>query len=340
MDPKVSIIIPMYNVKDYIEQCLKSLTAQDFTEFEAICVDDGSTDSTLAVAHKAVGHDARFIFIEQQNAGQSAARNRAIEQAQGEFLLFLDADDYYLPETLESLYDIADAGELDYLDFSARSFYEDEDLRQVMVEEYDERPEVPGVHTGLELFAAYQKAERYHCSPCLHFFKRELLIQSGLRFEEGHIHEDELFSPVLMAQAKRAAFVDLPFYQRRIRANSSMTGSIGIHDVDGTFRSLWGLRAWLLEHLAELEPRIADAYSQRIYELAELMIRFVNGVGEDEIARYADSLPPEQRMVFNECICLARSLTRQLEEVYGSNAFKVGHALMKGPGWVKRKLGR
>ena len=79
--PAVSVIIPMYNVRPYIEDCLLSLKRQTFGDFEALCVDDGSTDGTLEAARKAGDDDARFSFLSQANAGQSAARNAGIARA-------------------------------------------------------------------------------------------------------------------------------------------------------------------------------------------------------------------------------------------------------------------
>lgn len=336
MDPRVSIIIPMYNVEAYVDECLESLIAQTYGEFEAICIDDGSTDGTLAAARAAVGDDGRFRFLQQENAGQSAARNEGIAQAAGEYLLFLDSDDYYREDTLELLVNRAVQDDLDYLDFSARAFYDERDLKRSLVEEYDKRDDIDGIMAGTQLFIEYQAREQYHCSPCLHFFKKTLLMDSGLRFDEGHIHEDELFSPILIAQARRAAFMNEPLYQRRIRRESSMTAARGIRDVRGTFASLQGLSEWLEGALAWLSPEEADAYAQRVFELSELLARDIDITPPEELDEFAKRLPPADRVAFAEC----RYLARHLHRVLNSHSYKVGHALMQGPSWVKRKLGR
>ncbi|MFR3092216.1 MAG: glycosyltransferase family 2 protein [Eggerthella lenta] len=105
--PAVSVIIPMYNVRPYIEDCLLSLKRQTFGDFEALCVDDGSTDGTLEAARKAGGDDARFSFLSQANAGQSAARNAGIARATGKYVVFLDSDDYY-EDVLQMLFERAE----------------------------------------------------------------------------------------------------------------------------------------------------------------------------------------------------------------------------------------
>ncbi len=100
--PKVSVIIPAYNVDRYIEATLESLKAQTFTDFEALIVDDGSTDRTAIVVQAWIDHDSRFKLLQKPNGGLSSARNFGIRHAQGDYLAFLDADDLYSPEKLSS----------------------------------------------------------------------------------------------------------------------------------------------------------------------------------------------------------------------------------------------
>lgn len=111
MNPKFSIIIPVYNVAPYLRECLESLLTQTYTSWEAICVDDGSTDGSGAILDEyaerydsgqwVVGSGLRFKVIHQTNQGVSAARNRGLEEASGDWILFLDGDDVWHPETLK-----------------------------------------------------------------------------------------------------------------------------------------------------------------------------------------------------------------------------------------------
>ncbi len=98
-----SVVVPLYNKEQFIERCLKSVTRQSLPEFEAVVVDDGSTDNSLAAARQAVDGDPRFRFITQRNAGVSAARNAGIAAASGKFLALLDGDDEWLPDHLACL---------------------------------------------------------------------------------------------------------------------------------------------------------------------------------------------------------------------------------------------
>ena len=102
--PKISVIIPVYGVEDYIEKCLQSLLDQTFTDFEAIIVDDGSLDQSIPKAKKLVGDDTRFVFLEKENGGQASARNMGIDHAKGKYLAFIDSDDYVSPLYLQIMY--------------------------------------------------------------------------------------------------------------------------------------------------------------------------------------------------------------------------------------------
>ena len=101
--PLFSIIVPVYQVKDYLPDCLDSLMAQTLGDFEVICIDDGSTDGSLAVLEAYASIDTRIRIISQANAGLSAARNRGIDAASGRYLLFVDADDSLVPEACSVL---------------------------------------------------------------------------------------------------------------------------------------------------------------------------------------------------------------------------------------------
>ena len=100
---KFSVIIPVYNVEPYLRICLDSVLAQTFTDWEAICVDDGSTDGSGAILDEYAALDSRFRVIHQSNAGVSAARNAALDVATGEMVMFLDADDVWSSQCLETV---------------------------------------------------------------------------------------------------------------------------------------------------------------------------------------------------------------------------------------------
>lgn len=103
--PKISIIIPVFGVEKYIAKCIQSILAQTMAEFEAIIIDDGSLDKSTIIAEDIAGTDSRFIFLRKENGGQGSARNMGLDIAKGDYITFVDSDDYIEPDFLEALYD-------------------------------------------------------------------------------------------------------------------------------------------------------------------------------------------------------------------------------------------
>lgn len=159
----ISFIIPIYNAEDYLAQCIGSIFAQRETySLEIILIDDESTDNSLAIAQAYAGKDSRVVVLTQPHAGQSAARNLGLRHAKGEYIAFVDADDYLAPDWCEQHMEAIQG--VDYV----QSGYTKE---------------------GKTVIAkhAYQ-----FTSACLRLYKREAL--HGLSFPEGMIYEDVLFS--------------------------------------------------------------------------------------------------------------------------------------------------
>ncbi len=103
--PKVSVIIPIYNIERYVKNCIYSILTQTLTDYEVIIVNDGSTDKSIEIIKSIVQDDRRFIFVEQKNQGQGCARNNGIERARADYISFIDGDDYVDKNYLRSLYE-------------------------------------------------------------------------------------------------------------------------------------------------------------------------------------------------------------------------------------------
>lgn len=104
-NPKISVIIPVYGVEKYITKCIESIKQQVFTDFEAILVNDGTKDNSVAVAEQAIAGDERFIILHKENGGQGSARNMGLDQARGDYIAFIDSDDWIEPEYLKAMYE-------------------------------------------------------------------------------------------------------------------------------------------------------------------------------------------------------------------------------------------
>lgn len=337
----VSVIVPMYNVAPYIEECLSSLKGQTLKSFEAICIDDGSTDDTLELARRAVGDDARFSFLSQANAGQSAARNKGIAEAKGTYLVFLDADDRYEHRTLQTLFERAERDDLDDLFFSARTIYEDAAARASYRDDYENRRSIEGVMTGRELMARFSEADSFSVSPALQFIRREFLQGSGQLFYEGIVHEDNLFTCMMLAHAQRAAFLNEPLYVRRVRADSTMTSKREMRHVYGHFKSAYELEAWLRAHAGECSEAFSRALLHHIAFCYDRAAFDALSLDEAQLEACSDKLACDEVLSFRlHVIEHARETSGIRKEYLESTTYKVGRAIMAMPCWLKERLGR
>lgn len=222
---KVSVIIPVYNAEPYLEECLESICNQTLKSIEIICVNDGSTDKSLNVLNKFANRDSRIRIINQENRGQSQARNVGIRQAQGKYIYFLDSDDYLSVEALETLVNTMEAGDLEILLFNANVFGEGgvEEKRLQTEKDYFKRVhEYPPACKGEDLFRKLIDNKEYTASVPVQLTTSGFLKDRSLLFHEGIIHEDELFVFKCLLLASKAGYIKKAFYYRRVRPNSVM----------------------------------------------------------------------------------------------------------------------
>lgn len=235
-NPKVSVVIPIYRVEPYLRQCLDSVAAQTLRDLEVICVDDGSPDRSGEIAAEYAARDHRFRLIRKENGGVSSARNAGLEAARGEYVYFLDSDDYIAPETLQSLVETAVDRNLDIVYFNAESFFENTTIRAAnegYISYYTRQNGYPEVCTGQAMFAKMRSNKEYRENVCIQFFRRALLEKGHLSFYPGIIHEDLLFTFQCAMLAQRVGYLDKAFLFRRVRSNSIVTSSKTMRNVEG-----------------------------------------------------------------------------------------------------------
>ena len=232
---KFSVIIPVYNVEAYLQVCLDSVLNQTFEDWEAICVNDGSTDNSTVILEEYSHKDGRFKIVNQPNGGLSAARNTGLKAATGEYVLFLDSDDWLESNAMEKVSEsLADE---DMLCFSGRRFFEKESR-------YHEADQLQprSYATGMDYYNANALAVRDFAFVCvvLRAYKREFLLSHDLWFKEGVFHEDNLFTPLACYYAKGVKVINDCLYDYRVRANSiTTTGNVKrLRDLLGTANTL------------------------------------------------------------------------------------------------------
>ena len=216
--PLISVIVPVYRVEKYLERCVKSILSQTYKNLEVILVDDGSPDQCPAICDACAEKDARVKVIHQENKGLSGARNAGIDAASGEYLAFVDSDDYVSPHFIEELYQLLqDTG---CAIGQCRFSYVKEDG---LVEEGDS---AFCIYRGEGLMEQlYGPEEKATCFVVAwnKLYRAELFKETGIRYPEGRIHEDEATTYRLFHEAKKLAFLDRALYGYYTENGGSIT---------------------------------------------------------------------------------------------------------------------
>lgn len=233
-NPFLSVIIPVYNVEKYLTECVESVLGQTYRDYEIILVDDGSTDSGGAMCDDYARKDHRIRVIHQPNGGLSAARNTGLKAASGKYVYFLDSDDYIEDCTLEHLASLAEQEAADVVFFDGYVFF-DECEEDSSVSRYIRKKRyLP--EKGREMLLQLLRSDEYRTAVPLMLLRKEYLIQNGLWFLEGIIHEDELFTFLVYNADGQVCHCHEQLYARRIRPASIMTASGALRRYDSMYR--------------------------------------------------------------------------------------------------------
>lgn len=209
--PKISIIIPVYNAENYLEECLQSISNQSFRDFEILAINDGSTDHSLEILEKYQEKEPRLKIFSQENKGVSAARNLGLENTFGDYITFVDADDYIKDNYLENLLQIMNCSA--EIDMSVCGFIGSE-IRNVEKNKIEINSE--NIKILIELFNRFLLF-----TPVCKFYKKEIISNNKLRFIEGlNIAEDLLFNIEYLKKIKVIETTDYIGYHYRIIKDS------------------------------------------------------------------------------------------------------------------------
>ena len=222
MKAKVSVIVPVYNVESYLEECLDSIINQTFKDIEIILVNDGSTDSSPKIMELYASKDSRITVLNQPNKGVSAARNAGIEQASGEYFLFVDSDDMIVPDAIEKLYGKAGEAGAELVIGNTLYFYPDGRRSGLHTFSRDKTLDNGSLRTGEAAYAELMKWNNFPPLIWLYFIRRDIIIDHQLYFQAGIIHEDELWCVKAMLSVKKALLLDFNYYLYRQREGSIM----------------------------------------------------------------------------------------------------------------------
>ena len=226
----LSVIIPVYNVENYLNECLDSVTSQTLEDMEIICIDDGSTDNSPDILKEYSKKDKRIKIITKENGGQATARNLGIKEAQGEYIAFVDSDDFIEPTMFEKLYTKAKDNNLD--------------IAMCKIATYDNQTEEIKDNVWYYMLGVFRDFEKdifnhkdtkeFTChiavTPYNKIYKTTLLKENNILFPEGLIFEDEKFFYDTYLRAKRVSIVDEFLYYYRINRKGSTVDTIKDND--------------------------------------------------------------------------------------------------------------
>ena len=213
MTPAVSIIIPVYNTEKYLREALDTVLAQTMTEIEVLCVDDGSTDSSLKILHEYAAKDPRVTVFTQDHQFAGAARNLGIKHAAGKYLLFLDSDDIFPQDLAAKSFARAEETSADICVFGGELYFEDTGERRSCPNLC--RPDL----SPKEVFSAADCPDALFSitspGPCNKLFRREFITAEGIEFQNTRSCNDVAFVFTAFACAKRITLLDEPLFTYR-----------------------------------------------------------------------------------------------------------------------------
>ena len=299
---KVSIIIPIYNASAFIKKCMDSISSQTMTEgVECILIDDCSTDNTLEKIQSIINGDVLapcmcsgersseygnvnfFLLRQERNQGPSAARNRGIREAKGEYVFFLDADDTIMPDCIESLYSLAKEHDADYVQGKYQSSclhegWEVQKVQEVQDASLVQKRELPSALSDRkEIKRLLLNHNKIQFTPHNRLVRRQLLIENNLFFNEQiKVREDFLWMTFVAKYVKRFASCDKPTYNRGYN-EESLTHNINKE------REIAGYRV-LIEQMVANYDSFQLGYQKEL-TLEALMMALRAGYYHDEAER-------------------------------------------------------
>lgn len=327
-NPALSILIPIYNVKPYLQQCLESIAAQTFEDYEVLCVDDGSTDGSSAVLDAFCSLDERFVALHKGNGGYGAAVNYALDRARGDYVGIVEPDDYLVPEAYELL--MGAARQTGSPDIVKGAYWrvlpeDDEGNCELLPANY-----LHGIEKVGEPFALKDDAEFLYHHPSIWsaVYRRSFLVDRGIRMREipGAGWADNPFLVETLVQARSIVYMDEPVYCYR---EFNVGSSSNVKD-PSIIWSRWFDMDEILRNLGVVEPKILEGhYNRGLYYARMLEEEF----GDDPEARRAVS--NMVRRVDYNAVTGSEKIGADLKEVMRRNTGSARRALYR----VRRALG-
>lgn len=281
----LSVIVPVYNVEQYLERCLNSLLDQgDFTDYEIILVDDGSTDNSLKICKEYTRRSSIVKVYQKSNGGAASARNYGIMKAKGQYIMFVDSDDHIKADSLSCIAKQARDNHLDILSFNFIYSYDG------IIKENDcFIPSFFETVSGQEYMTRYLKHNKMLMTVWKHMYSREMILDNQILFVEGIMYEDEEWMPRVFYYSKRVKQIDNIIYCYCIRQDSisydtkrNRSGSLDLLKNCFAIKSFaktivnYELKNQLENHIVTLS--LSAFYRGNLLEKAEIIKELLSGL--------------------------------------------------------------
>lgn len=350
--PKVSIIVPIYNVERYVKECVESCCKQTLKDIEIICVDDGSTDRSLAIVQKMAKRDKRIVIITKKNAGYGNSMNMGMDKAKGEYIGIVESDDYADPKMFETLYKTAKQFDADVVKSDYYIFHHEG--KKIKSEYQSTCSELRNYNTLL-IPRLNKEIFTFHMNTWTGVYRTAFLRANNIRHNEtpGAAYQDNGFWFQTLTLAKSVVFVNKAFYHYRQDNPNSSINSKGkvfcmneeyafIHkfidkhpDVKKEFMNEY-FRKMFFNYMHTYE-RIADEYRLMFLERFAKELKEIQRSKEIDIAKYPDAwicgmslriMDDYRRFYYEDKIYRLKELLenakQRLDKVYHSNEYIVG----------------
>ena len=220
----LSVIIPIYNSEKYLERCIESVVNQADDSIEIILVNDGSTDKSKDICDQYLKEDNRVKVFDILNSGQSVARNIGLKEAKGDYILFIDSDDYISDKAIiEKFINILDSNNYDFIYTSYCRFEDGNEEKITEILPINLTNDEIKNKEGKDILVDLLNKNSFHHAPYLKVCRKEFILNNKLFFREGYYHEDAEWTFKVFYYAKKIFIYDKPWYMRRMRENSTIT---------------------------------------------------------------------------------------------------------------------
>lgn len=217
---RISIIVPVYNIRNYVSYCIESLVYQNYEDLEIILVDDGSTDESSLICDKFAIKYNFIKVIHKQNGGLSSARNAGLDIANGDYVLFIDGDDYLQNGAIMELVEIVEKTSVDVVQFGYEEVFGYDKYAEAIERLIINKSEVVVETDRYKFYDNLYRLGGVAASACTKLMRLDLV--NFLRFKEGFLHEDEQFTSHLLANCKSVAYVNEFFPYKYVMREGSI----------------------------------------------------------------------------------------------------------------------